>query len=269
MAAEAAQSYSPQRLSEGKDPKLKLFIRLPREHFSSDQADSLKDKIFDILGAIPVEKYEPHISQGYCFLYFESRLLAAQAHDKLFKAPINNYEMRPLFGFTRTEQRAVENGIKDEEIERNHRTLFCRNFPKGTVREDVEAVFGQFGEIAKCTMITSKNGLSAFVLYKQFTPVQRALQDFKDGVDFKGQKIDVALSENRNLERRVQKFSQAQGQWGGGPPGGNWGPYSSGPGWGGPGYGHQPMPWGGPQNQWSGGWNSGRGRGRGFRGRGA
>lgn len=200
----------------GRDPKLKLFIRLPRERFTPDQEESIKNNLFDLLGDTPVKDFEPHINKGYCFLHFEDRLTAAIGHDKIFNQVISGYTIRPFFGFTRTEQRAVDAGIKDEEIERNHRTVYIRDLPTHTTQEEVEAIFKQHGEVAKVNVVKTRSGAAAFVLFQKFTPAMQCLTSMADGVEIGGQTCRVELSKNKNLQRRIEKFTNRGGGFGGG-----------------------------------------------------
>lgn len=258
----------------GKDPKLKLFIRLPRERFSTDQEESIKNQLFDLLGDTPVKDFEPHINKGYCFLHFENRLLAAVGHDKIFNSVVNGYTIRPFFGFTRTEQRAVDAGIKDEEIERNHRTVYVKDLPEQANKEQLEGIFKEYGDIAKVNLVKTRSGCAAFVLYQKFTPAMKCLEALKEGFDMDGQKVTVELSKNKNLQRRIEKFTNKGGFGGGygGPMGGRGGGYPPrghaprGGGWGGNrgGGNSQGGPWGQYWAQWA-NWaqNQGGGRGRG------
>jgi len=258
------------------DPKLKLFIRLPRDKFSQGQEDTVKQQLFDLLTETPVKSFEPRISSGYCFLHFENRLLAAQGHDKIFNKVVNGHSLRPCFGFTPAENQAVRAGIKDEEIERNHRTLFVKNLPAGVGQEEVSGKFSEWGEIAKVSVVKTRTGLAAFVLFKRFTPAIQCVEDLsKDGFEMQGpqgtSRVSVELSKNKNLSRRVEKFT------GGGPMGpmgfmgrgGMAGPAGrggfmppGGRGWGAPSRGHSSQgPWAGYWSTGSGGWGESRGRG--------
>lgn len=257
------------------DPKLKLFIRLPRDKFSQGQEDQVKQQLFDLLGDTPVKSFEPRISSGYCFLHFETRLLAAQGHDKIFNQLVNGHSLRPCFGFTPAENQAVRAGIKDEEIERNHRTLFVKNLPAGVGQEDVTTKFQEWGEIAKVSVVKTRTGLAAFVLFKRFTPAIQCVEDLKNGFEMQGpqgsSQVSVELSKNKNLSRRVEKFT------GGGPmgpfafagarggiagPGGRGFMPPGGRGWGAPGGHSSQGPWAQYWSTGGGGWgNEGRGRG--------
>jgi len=225
-----------------RDPKLKLFIRLPRERFTPDQEENIRNQLFDLLGDTPVKDFEPHIPKGYCFLHFEDRLTAAVAHDKIFNQVVNGYTIRPFFGFTRIEQRAVDAGIKDEEIERNHRTVYVKDLPHSATKEEVEDYFKTHGEVAKVNVVKTRSGAAAFVLFQKFTPAMKCLLALKEGFELNGQRCSVELSKNKNLQRRIEKFSN-RGGFGGGPPfqmprGG--------------GYAHGGGRNGGMQNQWGG-----------------
>lgn len=261
---------------EPRDPKLKLFIRLPRDKFTPDQEESIKNNLFDLLGDTPVKDFEPHINKGYCFLHFEDRLTAAIGHDKIFNQPVNGYTIRPFFGFTRTEQRAVDAGIKDEEIERNHRTVYVKDIPSQAQKEDVEEVFKAHGDVVKVNVVKTRSSAAAFVLYQKFTPAMKCLEAFKDGAEICGQMCPVELSKNKNLQRRIEKFSQ-RGPFGGGDPyhmqqrggygGGDryGGDMGGNRGWGGPnqggGHGNNGQ-WGQYWAQWA-GWAQNQGGGRG------
>jgi len=264
----------------GKDPKLKLFIRLPRERFSTDQEESIKNQLFDLLGDTPVKDFEPHINKGYCFLHFENRLLAAVGHDKIFNSIVNGYTIRPFFGFTRTEQRAVDAGIKDEEIERNHRTVYVKDLPEGANQEQIQEIFKEYGDVAKVNLVKTRSGSAAFVLFQKFTPAMKCLEQLKDGFELQGQTVSVELSKNKNLQRRIEKFSKSsQGPYNPGygqmQRGGFNGPRGGGPAghrgsWGGRNGGGQQGGQGGP-GQWNQYWaqwanwaqNQGGGRGGG------
>lgn len=254
----------------GRDPKLKLFIRLPRERFTPEQEESIKNSLFDLLGDTPVKDFEPHINKGYCFLHFEDRLTAAIGHDKIFNQVVNGYTIRPFFGFTRTEQRAVDAGIKDEEIERNHRTVYVRDLPPHVAKEEVEEIFKQHGEVAKVNVVKTRSGAAAFVLFQKFTPAMQCLNAMADGIDIRGQRCTVELSKNKNLQRRIEKFAQRGGGFGGAPfqmprggyHGGRGGAMQNGGGWGGQQAGSNNGPWGQYWAQWA-NWAQTQGGGRG------
>merc|ERR1719273_1117623 len=208
----------------------------------------------------------PRISKGHCFLFFTTRLRAAQAHDKLSNKVVKDYPLQPVFGFTREEQQAVDAGLQNKEIERNHRTLYIRGLPSGMSQQELEGVlnerFSQFGEIEKTNIVTTKASQVAFLVFRKFAPAHEAIEAYQEprGLDINGVTATVELSKNKNLRRRVEKF-QAGGMRGGfgphrggfgmrggygGPRGGFGGGYRGGyggaPGW------QQNSGWGG--NQW-------------------
>eukprot|EP00492_Amphilonche_elongata_P001466 TRINITY_DN1911_c0_g2_i2.p4 TRINITY_DN1911_c0_g2~~TRINITY_DN1911_c0_g2_i2.p4 ORF type:complete len:146 (-),score=24.28 TRINITY_DN1911_c0_g2_i2:924-1361(-) len=131
--------------AEQNDPKLKLFLRLPRDTFAptTEDEETLKNELFRLLGETAAERFMPRISKGHCFLFFASRLLAAQAHDKLSNKVVKDYPLQPVFGFTREEQQAVDAGLQNKEIERNHRTLYIRGLPSGMSQQELEGVLNE------------------------------------------------------------------------------------------------------------------------------
>merc|ERR1719450_929550 len=184
----------------------------------------------------------PRISKGHCFLFFTTRLRAAQAHDKLSNKVVKDYPLQPVFGFTREEQQAVDAGLQNKEIERNHRTLYIRGLPANIQSSQLEQQFSQFGEIEKTQVVATKNSQVAFLVFRKFAPAHEAINAYQDGFEIGGQTAIVELSKNKNLRRRVEKFQQSNmGMRGGfGPP-----PFGGGRGYGG--YG---APQWGSQNQW-------------------
>merc|ERR1719471_161122 len=228
----------------------------------------------------------PRISKGHCFLFFATRLLAAQAHDKLSNKVVKDYPLQPVFGFTREEQQAVDAGLQNKEIERNHRTLYIRGLPGNIQSSQLEQQFSQFGEIEKTNVVATKASKVAFLVYRKFAPAHEAIEAYTAGLEINGVMATVELSKNKNLRRRVEKFQQGGMRGGfGGPRGGfhrgGWG--GRGGGFGGrggyPQQGWQQPAWSQPAPQWGsqrGGWGSRGGGygaggfgGRGGRGRGA
>jgi len=262
-------------LTQQNDPKLKLFLRLPRDTFAPTPEDeeTLKTELFRLLGDTAAQRFMPRISKGHCFLFFSSRLMAAQAHDKLSNKVVKEYPLQPVFGFTREEQQAVDAGLQNKEIERNHRTLYIKGLPQGIEKEELDSRFSQFGEIEKTNIVSTKASQVAFLVFRKFAPAHEAIEAYSQGLDINGVTATVELSKNKNLRRRVEKFQQGGGMRGGfGGPRGGFGPRGRG-GWGG-GYrgGYNPG-WGGGQwggQQWGGGHRGGFGgpRGGGYGGRG-
>jgi len=271
------------------DPKLKLFLRLPRDTFAPTPEDEefLKQELFRLLGETSADRFMPRISKGHCFLFFATRLLAAEAHDKLSNKVVKDYPLQPVFGFTREEQQAVDAGLQNKEIERNHRTLYIRGLPQQITDDQLEARFSQFGEIEKTNIVATKASKVAFLVYRKFAPAHQAIEAYTAGLEMNGVMATVELSKNKNLRRRVEKFQQGGMRGGGfgGPRGfhrGGWGGGRGG-GFGGrggyPQQGWQTPAWSQPTPQWGsqrGGWGSRGGGygaggfgGRGGRGRGA
>merc|ERR1719476_1197538 len=89
----------------------------------------------------------PRISKGHCFLFFASRLLAAQAHDKLSNKVVKDYPLQPVFGFTREEQQAVDAGLQNKEIE-------------------------------KTNIVATKASKVAFLVYRKFAPAHQAIEAY-------------------------------------------------------------------------------------------
>lgn len=275
------------------DPKLKLFLRLPRDTFAPTPEDEefLKQELFRLLGETAADRFMPRISKGHCFLFFATRLLASQAHDKLSNKVVKDYPLQPVFGFTREEQQAVDAGLQNKEIERNHRTLYIRGLPQQITDDQLEARFSQFGEIEKTNIVATKASKVAFLVYRKFAPAHQAIEAYTAGLEMNGVMATVELSKNKNLRRRVEKFQQGGMRGGGfgGPRGfhrGGWGGGRGG-GFGGrggyPQQGWQQPAWSQPSPQWGSrggsqrGWGSRGGGygaaggfgGRGGRGRGA
>merc|ERR1719233_1757455 len=152
------------------------------------------------------------MSKGYCFLIFESRLATALAHDILCHQELFDHKIRPYFGFSKEEQMAVNAGVKDEEIERNHRTLVVKDIPINSTEPQLSEFFFRYGPVQSVKLITPRgNGrtkLMAFVVFKKYHPAQLATEQ-AHGAEFNGSKLDVSISENKNLLSRLDKFQQA------------------------------------------------------------
>merc|ERR1719464_1157251 len=156
----------------------------------------------------------PRISKGHCFLFFATRLLAAQAHDKLSNKVVKDYPLQPVFGFTREEQQAVDAGLQNKEIERNHRTLYIKGLPQGVNEAQLDERFSQFGEIEKINIVATKASQVSFLVFRKFSPAHEAIEAYSAGLEINGGTATVELSKNKNLRRRVEKFQQ--GGMGGG-----------------------------------------------------
>jgi len=209
---EAAQS------SNAWDPKCKLFIRLPKSKFLERDPDELKDAFSEML---PEEamfaEFRPAMSKGYCFLIFESRLAAALAHDVLCQQELFDHKIRPYFGFSKEEQVAVNAGVKDDEIERNHRTLVVKDIPINSTEPQLSEFFFRYGPVQSVKLITprgkGRSKLMAFIVFKKYHPAQLATEQ-AHGAEFNGSKLDVSISENKNMLSRLEKFQQAPfGGW--------------------------------------------------------
>jgi len=209
---EAAQN------SNAWDPKCKLFIRLPKSKFLERDPDELKGAFSEML---PEEamfaEFRPAMSKGYCFLIFESRLAAALAHDVLCQQELFDHKIRPYFGFSKEEQMAVNAGVKDEEIERNHRTLVVKDIPINSTEPQLSEFFFRYGPVQSVKLITprgkARTKKMAFIVFKKYHPAQLATEQ-AHGAEFNGSKLDVSISENKNMLSRLEKFQQAPlGGW--------------------------------------------------------
>ncbi|KAK1627159.1 hypothetical protein QYE76_001474 [Lolium multiflorum] len=84
--------------------------------------------------------------------------------------------------------------VKDLEI-------FVGRLPKGCTEEDITVVFSQFGEIVSTIIVPAakkKNNRNAFVRYMSTEAAQKALTEFKDGVEVTGEKVKVSASRVKN-----------------------------------------------------------------------
>lgn len=256
------------------DPKCKLFIRLPKNHFQNVAPDELKKAFMEVLPDDVTMVLKPEIKKGYCFLIFEERLQAAQAHDLLYQRDLMGCVIRPFFGFTKEEQVAVNAGVKDEEIERNHRTLVVRGLSEEVTETNLREFFGHYGPVHSVKIVKPRRSDGrnenpdkarkiAFIIYKKYHPALTACEQ-ANGAEMMGSVLEVSISENKNLKKRLEKFqmqhAMGMGPWGYGPPPGVWGdgpPPGRYGGW------NQGGPWGPPRGGggWGGGSWGGRGRG--------
>lgn len=256
------------------DPKCKLFIRLPKADFQNTTEVALENAFREVLGeAAMYAEFSPTLNKGYCFLMFQDRLTCALAHDLLFQKAILGTVVKPNYSFTKNEQMAVSAGVKDEEIERNHRTAVVKRLANTITEDQVKEYFLQFGAIKSCKLINKRASI-AFIVFQNHYPAMLAVEQ-ANGADLFGSTMQVSLSENTNLKRRAAKFQlMNNGGYGGGfggGYGGGFGGYGGGWGMGRGGYGGGWGNWGGRGA--SGGWKGngsrgfrsrGRGRGRGF-----
>jgi len=188
------------------DPKLKIFLRLPRV-FGPEDEEFLAAELLNILGEMQT-KFSPNIKNGYCFIYFQTRIEAAQGHDLLKGKVVRDYALDPAFGYTEQERMAIQSGIKQTEIEQNHRTLYVKALPPGITDEMLITHFKPFGDVIKCNIIETKKGMCGFVCFRKFLPAHKALAAFEDGLDLDGTTVTVELSQNKNLRHRMARLQK-------------------------------------------------------------
>merc|ERR1719376_480684 len=82
------------------------------------------------------------------------------------------------------EQMAMKAGVKDEEIERNHRTVVVKGIDNSTTDEMVTNYFGQFG-VVKSAKVVSKKITLAFVVFQKHYPAMLAVEQ-ADGAELNG-----------------------------------------------------------------------------------
>merc|ERR1719233_2329036 len=95
--------------------------------------------------------------------------------------------------------------------------------------------FANFG-LAQSRQLPAQQATLAFVVFQKHYPAMLAVQE-ADGTELNGCTIQVAISENKNLQRRAEKFMM-QSSFGGGSGG-------YGKGWGGRGRGGYGGGWSG------------------------
>ena len=87
--------------------------------------------------------------------------------------------------------------------------LYVKDLPQSTTKQDLEKLFGQYGELKDVRLVTYRNGHSKGIAYVEYTSEASASKAIvqTDGMKIQDRLISVAIS-NPPARKDVQKSSE-------------------------------------------------------------